>query len=79
MNLLTRSCKVLVKFLFLIKNLDKIIEGYLMRIFARSWEDLHEDLNKDLQGSFIFLPRSSRIFKDPPRIFKDPQGSLRIL
>jgi len=27
-------------------------------------EDLHEDLNEDPQGSFIFLPRSLRIFAD---------------
>ena len=52
----------------------------LSRIVKDLHEDFHEDLNyckifrnlcKDPQGSFIFLQRSLRIFKEPYRIFKD--------
>ena len=44
-------------------------ENLLLKIFQGSsmiLKDLHEDLHEDLypQGSFIFLPRSLRIFKE---------------
>ena len=42
----------------------------------RICEDLTEDLNKDLWGSFKFLQRSSRILL---RSLKDPYKFLRIL
>ena len=70
-----------------LRTFDKILGGSLrtckilggsLRIFARSWKDPRGSLQnicKDPQGSFIFLPRSLRIFEDPIKILKDPQGS----
>ena len=84
LKILPRSSRIFhfpVKFLedlvWIFKDLDKNFED-LQMIFEKIFEDLPNSC-QDLQGSFIFLPRSSWIFHFPAKILRILSGSSKIM